>query len=92
MTRPPPASASMLMAAIAKVVGGRAATWHTAVPSLIWLVTAGDVGERGERVDPVRLRRPDRVVAERLGLADGVHRQLELRRAVDLEPKAELQR
>ena len=40
MTRPPPAIASMVMAAMARVVGGRAATWATAVPSLMRLVSA----------------------------------------------------
>ena len=40
ITRPPPASASIVMACIASVAGGRAASCATAVPSLMRRVSA----------------------------------------------------
>ena len=40
MARPVPASASRVPNCMAVVTAGRAATWHTAVPSRIWRVWA----------------------------------------------------
>ena len=40
MTRPPPARASIVMACMARVAGGRAASWAIAVPSTMRMVSA----------------------------------------------------
>ena len=89
--RPPPAIASMVIACMPSIAGGRPASCTTAVPSLMRSVRASDRGERGERVGAVGLGRPHRVEAELLGALHEVVRHLHRRGAVELQSQSELQ-
>ena len=67
MKRPPPASASTVAADMAALAGVRAGELHDGGAELDALRLAGEVRQRRDRVRAVGLRRPHRVVAERLG-------------------------
>ena len=90
ITRPPPASASVVIACIASVAGGRAASCAIQVPSLMRVVSPARYASGRQRVGAVRLRGPHRVVAERLGGAHLVDGHREGGGAVQVEPEAEL--
>ena len=90
MTLPPPARASMVMACMASVAGGRAASWAMAVPSLIRWVEAGQIGEGREGVGAVGLGAPHRVVSEVVGRLDQIHGNRQLGRSVQVQSQGEV--
>ena len=89
--RPPPAMASMVIACMPSIAGGRPASCTTAVPSLMRSVARRDRRERGERVGAVGLGRPHRVEAELLGALHEVVRHLHRRGAVQLQSESQFQ-
>src|SRR5207247_4419898 len=89
MTRPPPARASTVPAAIAAEAGGRAASCMMPVPEADALRQRGQVGERRDRIGAVRLRRPHGVEAETLGEEHRVDGKPQLRSRI-ADAQAEL--
>ena len=64
----PPESWSSVAAVIAVIAGLRPGIWKIDEPILIFVGLAGDPAQDRRHVGPVRLGRPDAVVADPLGL------------------------